>query len=76
MGGRLRLCPSFAPYLLVEENDRGEDPNDVAVVDALLTGEALVSSEDACPDELILLGLPIVIGVVSMNGTAGRVRAP
>jgi len=38
----LRLCPSFNAYLLAEEKERGEDPKDVAAVDALLTGEALM----------------------------------
>lgn len=75
----MRLWPSFAPSLLADENDRGDEPNDVAAVDALLTGEALVSCVDVWRDEAALghlLALPIVIGVVSMCGTAGRVRTP
>jgi hypothetical protein len=39
----LRLWPSFAAYLFTEENERGDEPKEVAAVDAVLTGEALVS---------------------------------
>jgi hypothetical protein len=75
----LRLWPSFAAYLFAEENERGDEPKEVAAVEALLMGEALVSCPDVCPDEATLghlLALPIAFGVVSMCGTAGRMRVP
>jgi hypothetical protein len=65
----LRLCPSFNAFLLVEEKERGDDPNDVAAVDALLTGEALVCWADARDDEAALgdlLLFPAAAGEVSI----------
>ena len=75
----MRLCPSFNAYLLAEEKERGEDPNDVAAVDALLTGEALVCWADAGDDEAALgdlLKFPTATGEVSMFGMTGRARFP
>jgi hypothetical protein len=54
---------------LVEEKERGDDPNDVAAVDALLTGEALVCWADARDDEAALgdlLLFPAAAGEVSI----------
>lgn len=35
--------PSSTSNLLADENERGDDPNEVAAVDAVLIGDALVS---------------------------------
>ena len=58
---------------MVDEIDRGDDPTEVAAVDAVLMGEALVLWVDAGEDAE-LSGDTRLTGLVSMYGTNGRMR--